>query len=347
MQTRTKQIVRSRMRRAIRWEFWPMSLFYAPIFVYIVYLVLRHRGLTFLSVNPGLPMSGLIGERKAASLKQLSGSEFLANFEMIPAGGTQAERVSLAKGVIKELGFEYPVVLKPDFGQRGLDVAVIRTEDELRAYLGSDSGAVLLQEHIEGEEFGIFYMRNPENQSAKIFSITEKTFPVVIGNGKSTFEELLMQNPRTHYMAEFLLNLHADKLDRVLAEGERFKVVEIGSHCRGSVFLDGNHHITAALTAQIDALSQKIEGFNFGRYDVRVPSSSDLQAGYNFKVLEVNGVTSESTDIYDPKNSVVDAYRVLFRQWREAFEIGAQVISQGAQKVSLMQFLAHLKKTYY
>jgi len=113
------------------------------------------------------------------------------------------------------------------------------------------------------------------------------------------------------------------------------------------VFLDGNHHITAALTAQIDALSQKIEGFNFGRYDVRVPSSSDLQAGYNFKVLEVNGVTSESTDIYDPKNSVVDAYRVLFRQWREAFEIGAQVISQGAQKVSLMQFLAHLKKTYY
>lgn len=346
MQTRTKQLLRSRFRRAIRWEFWPMWIFYTPIFFYIVYLVLRYRGLTFLSVNPGMPMSGLIGERKAASLAQLTGSPCLARFELIPLGTDSAARVSCAKDVMQRLELEFPVVLKPDFGQRGQDVAVLRDDESLAAYLANNSGAVLLQEHVEGEEFGIFYMRQPSDQSAQIFSITEKTFPIVVGDGLKSLEQLLMDNPRTHYMAAFLLKLHADRLDKVLEQGERFKVVEIGSHCRGSVFLDGNRHITEALTDLIDGLSQKIEGFNFGRYDVRVPNVADLEVGQNIKVFEVNGVTSESTNVYDPQNSVFDAYQVLFKQWRQAFDIGRQAISLGAPKVSFKQFLAHLKKTY-
>jgi len=40
------------------------------------------------------------------------------------------------------------------------------------------------------------------------------------------------------------------------------------------------------------------------------------------KIVELNGVTSEATHIYDPKLSLFGAYRVLFEQWRIAFEIG-------------------------
>jgi len=323
-----------------------MTVFYTPVVAYILILIVRHRGLTFLSVNPGLPMSGLIGERKAATLEQLAGSEFLAKFELISETGNLAEKLEQAKAAMDRLAVSYPVVLKPDFGQRGLDVAVIRDPQELQAYLASSNGAVLLQEHIAGEEFGVFYMRYPVDKTSGIFSITEKTFPVLIGDGQRTIETLLMENSRTHYMADFLLTLHADKLGDVLPKGERFTVVEIGSHCRGSVFLDGNRHITPELCAQIDRLSQSIEGFNFGRYDIRVPSAQDLEAGNHFKVLEVNGVTSESTNIYDPDHSVFDAYKILFKQWREAFEIGAQSISQGAVKVTLWQLMMHLKKTY-
>jgi len=189
-------------------------------------------------------------------------------------------------------------------------------------------------------------MRHPVDDTCQIYSITEKTFPTVYGDGSSSLEQLLMTNPRTHYMAEYLLSLHADKLDLVLADGERFKVVEIGSHCRGSVFLDGNRYITEKLTAEIDKVSRQIEGFNFGRYDIRVEDAQLLQAGQGFKILEVNGVTSESTNIYDPKNSVFQAYRILFRQWRIAFEIGEQAIKLGAQRVSIGGLLKHLKKTY-
>jgi hypothetical protein len=99
-------------------------------------------------------------------------------------------------------------------------------------------------------------------------------------------------------------------------------LVEIGTHCRGAIFLDGVDTITPALEEVIDRIAQSFDGFFFGRFDIRVPSRQDFMAGRNLKIVELNGVTSEATHIYDPKHSLFDAYRVLFQQWRIAFEIG-------------------------
>ena len=50
-----------------------------------------------------------------------------------------------------------------------------------------------------------------------------------------------------------------------------------------------------------------------------------------FRILELNGVTSEATHIYDPSLGVFNAWRVTARQWRYAFEIGAQMRARGAR----------------
>jgi hypothetical protein len=50
-------------------------------------------------------------------------------------------------------------------------------------------------------------------------------------------------------------------------------------------------------------------------------------------------VTSEATSIYDPKNSLFAAYRVLFAQWRIAFEIGRQNKTRGANATSPRELL--------
>ena len=81
---------------------------------------------------------------------------------------------------------------------------------------------------------------------------------------------------------------------------------------------------TGELEHSIDQICRGIDGFYFGRFDIRFPSSKDFHAGRNFKIIELNGVTSESTNIYDPRYSLFDAYRILFAQWKIAFEIGAQ-----------------------
>src|SRR4051812_30684089 len=46
--------------------------------------------------------------------------------------------------------------------------------------------------------------------------------------------------------------------------------------------------------------------------------------------IELNGVTSEPTHVYDPGVSVVAAYRALFAQWSDAFAIGAANAHAGA-----------------
>jgi hypothetical protein len=79
----------------------------------------------------------------------------------------------------------------------------------------------------------------------------------------------------------------------------------------------------------IEHMSRAYRGFYFGRYDVRAESEEAFQAGH-FKVIELNGLTSEATSIYDPKHSVWFGWRMLCRQWRIAVEIAAENRARGA-----------------
>lgn len=328
-------------RRWSRWEFWPPYVFYPPVLLYLVWLAVRHRSLTlFTAVNPAIPASGFVGESKTAILDGLRDQgECVARYELLPANQTCAERTAQAQRFMQRYDLAYPVVLKPDVGQRGSGVRVIRSDEELVAYLRETVEAVILQEHIAGEEFGVFYYRLPHETQGHIFSITRKTFPVLLGDGQSTVEELILNDDRAVAMARFYCAQHQARLDAVLALGERLQLVELGTHCRGSMFLDGARFNTPALTAAIDRLSQRFPGFHFGRYDLRVASLEAFARGEGFKVLELNGVTAEATHIYDPQHSLLTAYRTLFAQWRIAFEIGSQQRTRGAKVTSVRELL--------
>src|SRR5207249_8627842 len=89
------------------------------------------------------------------------------------------------------------------------------------------------------------------------------------------------------------------------------------------------------LERRIDEISQKLEGFFIGRYDLRYSSEDDLRAGCNFQIIELNGAASEATSIYDARNSLLAAYRTLFRQWELVFAIAAANRRRGAGATSL------------
>jgi membrane protein DedA with SNARE-associated domain len=329
-------------RRWSRWEFWPPYVFYPPVLFYLLWLAVRHRCLTlFTAANPAIPASGFVGESKAAILDGLRDTgEWVARYELLSAGASLAERTAQAQHFMQQHGLAYPVVLKPDVGQRGSGVRVVRSAAELVAYLRAANGAVILQEYIAGAEFGVFYYRLPHEAQGRIFSITHKTFPVVTGDGQHTVEELILKDDRAVALARDYCAQHTDKLDTILPPGECLQLVELGTHCRGSIFLDGARFNTPALTLAIDHLSRRYAGFYFGRYDLRAASTAAFARG-EFKVLELNGVTAEATHIYDPQYSLLTAYCTLFAQWRIAFEIGAQLRARGVE-VSSWRELARL-----
>lgn len=340
MNYQQRQRLLSSMKRMWRWEFWPMSLFYIPVVIYIIGLVVRYRGLTFTAVNPGLPGSGFIGESKSDSLLQLqkNNTELTAKTILILQAATAEEKYKQCQEFMRRYRLDYPVILKPDFGQRGIDVAIIHNSDELVSYLAAAVFDTVLQEYIAGVEFGVFYTRQPDEENGKIFSLTHKCFPFITGDGVSRLDELISQHPRLHYMAAFLFEQHRDNLHKIPDKNEQIDVVRLGSHCRGSLFLEGQQYSTPALTKIVDHLSKQINGFYFGRYDIRAESIEAFQRG-EIKVIEVNGVTSESTNMYDPSYSVFTAYRILCEQWKLAFEIGKKNIEQGSTPMTIQELI--------
>jgi pimeloyl-ACP methyl ester carboxylesterase/membrane protein DedA with SNARE-associated domain len=333
-------------RRKIKWEFWKMWAFYPPVVAYIIFLMAKHRSLTlFTASNPAIPGGGFVGESKAEILQALADADgFIARHRLLPARLDVNEQFARAKTFMRDHGLDFPVILKPDLGQRGSGVAVVRSDEALHAYLCETAGDIIVQEYVAGDEFGIFYYRYPNSEQGTIFSITEKRFPVVNGDGKSTLERLILADQRAVCMAKFYFDKQSENLEEVLQPGEARQLVELGTHCRGAIFLDGMWVKTEALEAAIDRISKKFAGFYFGRYDIRVPSIEDFKRGENFKVIELNGVTSEATHIYDPKNHLIDAYRVLFEQWRIAFAIGAQNRDRGAHPSSLRELIRAVRE---
>ena len=83
-------------------------------------------------------------------------------------------------------------------------------------------------------------------------------------------------------------------------------------------------HWTPELEASIDRISQKVDGFFIGRYDVRFAAWEDFERGTGFQILELNGVAGEPTSAYDASRSIVQAFALLFRHWELAFAIGAE-----------------------
>ena len=180
-------------------------------------------------------------------------------------------------------------------------------------------------------------------RSGRIFSITEKIFPEIIGDGTRTIEEMILADPRASLIARRYLARFADRRHEVLPAGERLKLVESGNHAQGCIFRDGAHLWTLELEDAIDRIS-RFQGFHVGRYDIRYASDTELRRGENFQIVELNGAASEATNIYDARNSLGKAYRTLFKQWRLVFAIGAINRRRSVATVSLRELWREWRK---
>jgi membrane protein DedA with SNARE-associated domain len=328
--TRVWPWLRMRVVGLSRWEFWPGWLFYAPVAAWVVGLAVRYRSLTILTAsNPGIEDGGFVGESKLAILQKLPPEVTIPAVGLSHRSGTR--HVASARAAMQLHGWSWPVVIKPDVGQRGIGVRLIREIRQLDDYLARSDGDLLLQPYHEGPyEAGIFYYRFPGQPRGRIFSITDKQFPVVVGDGQSTLAELIDAHPRYRLQSGIFLRRHHDALGRVFRARELFQLAFAGNHAQGTLFRDGGHLLTPALERRIDDIAQRIPGFFIGRFDVRYSSVERFKSGEDLAIVELNGATAESTNIYDPDGSLLDAYRTLFRQWSLVFAIGAANRRRGA-----------------
>jgi membrane protein DedA with SNARE-associated domain len=333
---------RVRLRRLARFEYWPIGVFYLPVFALALARALRGQGLVFTAANPALPHGGFVGESKRAihALLVAAGAPLPRTLFLARETGAP-ERRAAVREFQREGGLAVPLVLKPDAGQRGDGVRILRDASALDSALESVDEPILLQEFVPGEEFGLFYVRPPGAGEGRLFSVTRKLLPEVVGDGRRTLERLILTHREHLPMAGFFLERNAGDLLRVPAAGERVALGELGTHCRGARFLDGAELATPALASALESIVRALPGFHFGRFDVRAASGAELARG-RFTVLELNGVTSEAAHIYDPRFGLLAAWRSLLAQWRLAYAIGEANARAGARVSTLGELRAAL-----
>lgn len=342
--------------RLFHHEYWPAWLFYAPLFVYGAWLSLRHRGVTvFTCCNPGIESGGgIAGESKSAIMAALGDSPLVLPTHLIGPGLPQERVRSLALLMESHEAIRcFPVILKPDAGERGYGLRLIHTHDDaLRYFQQFHTPTVVQPYHAGPHECGVLWIRRPESlepgatgPQGFVYSLTRKQFPFVVGDGQSTIEELIEAHPRFRRQARVFLWRFRDRASEVPARGEAVRLGVSGNHAQGTMFLEGADLVTPELAAAIDRLAAGFKGgLDVGRFDIRYADETALRRGEGFGVLELNGVTSESTNLYDPNCSLGRAYAILFGQWRRAYELGELRQRQGRVPMRVGELLRTVRR---
>jgi len=321
-------------------EFWNTHVFHFPVYLYWLYLSCKARSLFFFSAaNPGIETGGLLGESKYKILQKIN-PKYLPLTIYFEKEATTQEVIARCE----QSSLSFPFIVKPDMGQGGWLVDLIRDESELQRFLMRIKMPFVAQEYInEPMEVGLLYYRLPGEQNGVISSLSVKEMLTVVGDGHRTIAQLMRASPRASKQYHRLLSAGIVDLSSVPNPGCAVSLSFIGNHSYGTTFRNSNHLISDKLTARFDDLCKTIDGFYFGRFDIKCKSISSLEAG-DFKVLELNGVGSEPLHIFDPSEKLWSAYKSAFHHWDIIYKIS--IMNKRRNKFMSLQEAAAMYRNF-
>lgn len=245
---------------------------------------------------------------------------------------------------IKKENIAFPLIAKPDMGERGKNVKLITSNSQLYQYLHHISQATIIQEYIDYPiELGILFYWDI-NKKPRISSVGLKEFCVVEGTGKEPLRSLIKKNLRIAHRVDYLKTVFSEKWNTIIPEGEKICLEPIGNHNLGTAFLDARkYHTKEMLEWAIECVSQ-IPGFDYGRLDLKIKNWNAFKFKDGIKVLEINGVNAEPIHIYDPNYSIWNAYRDIFHHMNIIYTLSKNKLKSQHKTQSLYHFFQGSRK---
>ncbi|HEX2846507.1 MAG TPA: hypothetical protein VHN59_08155 [Chitinophagaceae bacterium] len=304
--------------KLFNWELWNFYMLYAPIGPVWFWYCLRSRSFWFFSSsNPTITFGGFEGEGKKEMYDQLP--PHLVPRTIYILHDLPFEEV---KKKITDAGFQFPFVVKPDVGMKGVLFRKIENEEQLIKYHERMPVEYIVQELITlPVEVSVFYYRYPDQQQGVVSGFIQKELLQVSGDGASTLKTLIEQHPRARFRMEEMEHRHGHRFQRVIPKDEVFYLSYAGNHNRGAHFTNLHKEINASLLAVFDELSHYTGQFYYGRYDIKTSSIEDLKQGKNFQIIEFNGCGAEPNHIYDCGMNIWQAYSEILRHWKALYRI--------------------------
>ncbi len=336
----------------------PNSILYTPVAIRWFMLSIRYHSLTLPTVsNPMIETGGFMGESKSSVMNMVGDEQkiWLAEFVTLHRDGIDAQSDHVkAISLMEEKGLSFPIVAKPDIGWNGYGVRLVEDSSNLHKYIESfPSGEkIILQRPVNHDgEAGIFYVRIPGKPAGRLYSITLRYFPFVIGDGKMTLRELVQNDPRTKLRADFYLGgksnhvgFGKEDLEHIPQEGELIRLAFIGSLRVGGLYRDASHLITPELTHRFNEIACSMPEFYYGRFDVRFESTDLLKEGKGFSIIEINGAGAEAIQAWDPDVPLFKLYREFFKAQSLLFKVAALNRKRGYRPMPIRGFLKAIKR---
>lgn len=321
--------------KTFHWEYWPMWLVYFPVSFYFIYLGIKARSFFFFSAaNPSIETGGMFFESKWKIFELIPKKYFPATIFI-----ATNEKLDIISKQMKDAKISFPAIAKPDRGERGWCVQKLYHLQDLQDYISKFKIPFLIQSYVDYPiELSVFYYRNPNQEKGTITSVTLKKMLSVIGDGKSTIDQLIRQKDRAFLKYESLQKNTKINFSTVLQNGEEEILVPYGNHVLGAMFVDYNHIIDDALNNTFDIISKSITGFYFGRFDLRCASIEDLKKGIHFSIVELNGSGAEPSHIYDPNFSYCKAQKVIAQHYKMMYDAAIANNQKGVVSMTYKEY---------
>ncbi|MBC7912643.1 MAG: hypothetical protein H7Y07_00835 [Pyrinomonadaceae bacterium] len=297
--------------RISHWETWDWRIKYIPLVPFWVWHCIRSRSFWFFTPsNPTLHFGGFEGITKKSIYEHLPSESYPKSIYVSPKSSFQ----ELENLITRE--FKYPFVVKPDIGRMGFMFRIIKSPGELKFYHQTMPVDYIIQELIKYPlEVSVFYYRYPDQESGTITGFIRKDFLEVVGDGRSTLLELMLNYHRIRFRMEEMKAKHKEHLDQIIPKGEVFYLSYALNLSRGGKLVSLEKQKDDQLLSVFDKLSHHSKTLYFGRYDIKCASVEDLKQGKNFSIIEFNGSGAEPHHVYGNGYTLFKACKILAHHW--------------------------------
>lgn len=267
------------------------------------------------------------GEPKKEMYDLLPQGYYPSTFNVIPG----QDFTSIEEQIITN-NINYPLIVKPEIGGQGVLFRKLDNAEELRRYHDKVTVEYIVQALVNYPvEVCVFYYRYPGQAKGVITGMLQKILLQVTGDGINNLEQLILKNDKASKYYDHLKKAHQPYLKNVLRAGEKYILSYAANRHRGAQLINLEKDIDDRLLSLLDDISNRIDDFFYGRYDIMCKDLESLKQRKDFAILEYNGAGAGPTHIYSNDYTITRAYKELCMHWRKLYEVSKINNKKGIQ----------------
>ena len=207
--------------------------------------------------------------------------------------GFMAINLNQIKKQLKAGKIKFPLVIKPEFANKGVGVVaniknMAGLEQSLKEIMpkGWKKQQIIVEEYYRGHDYRLLYL------DGKLIACSERTYPQVVGDGKSSIQELIKKQIssktikfKIDWETKRILKDEKLTLKSVLKEGKKIRLKEKANMSTGGFSINRTGEV-ANKFIKIGKQCVDEFGINFGGVDIMSSDISDPKADY--RIIEIN-----------------------------------------------------------